>query len=87
MLRGIASAANDRASPCAYRTQTADWTKTTGSMVDELIIEDGKGAHVSPMHDIPTFPRSRVLERRFPTMWHGGRRPMVVQATVVGQRK
>jgi len=56
-------------------------------MVDELIIEDGKGAHVSPMHDIPTFPRSRVLERRFPTMWHGGRRPMVVQATVVGQRK
>ncbi|KAA0154334.1 hypothetical protein FNF29_02554 [Cafeteria roenbergensis] len=65
----------------------ADWVPTTGCLDDELVIEDGKGARVSPLHDVPTFARFRAIRHRFPTMFAGGRRPMIVNATTIGQRK
>lgn len=67
--------------------QVADWVPTTGCLDDELVIEDGKGARVSPLHDVPTFARFRAIRHRFPTMFAGGRRPMIVNATTIGQRK
>ncbi len=69
------------------RPQVADWVPTTGCLDDELVIEDGKGARVSPLHDVPTFARFRAIRHRFPTMFAGGRRPMIVNATTIGQRK
>lgn len=73
---------------CVYdHIQVADWVEMTGSEQHELIIEDGKGAQVSPIHDIPTFARQKAIRSRFPTMVASGRCPMIVNATVVGQRK
>jgi hypothetical protein len=67
--------------------QVADWVDTTGSQQRELIIEDGKGTQVSPIHDVPTFARPKAIRSRFPTMAATGRVPMIVNATVIGQRK
>ena len=67
--------------------QVAEWVPTTNTGSSELLLVDGAGRQVSPLHDIPTFARAKAMEQRFPALWGSARRPMVVHGTVVGPRK
>ena len=67
--------------------QVADWVELMGSERRQLIMEDGRGVQVSPLHDIPTFARAAALRRRFPGLRESSQPPMVIQTTVIGTRK